>query len=97
LGIKKRYSDEQIVGFLREAESGVSLKDLCWRHSFSHASFHPWRNKFAGLQIPNVKRLKILEAENARLMKLLAEAMLEQEATHEVLGKKVRARRLGGT
>ena len=79
--MKKRYSDEQIVGFLREAESGVSLKDLCWRHGISPASFYTWRNKFAGLQIPDLKRLKTLEAGNARLKKRLAEALLEQEVT----------------
>ena len=86
--MKKRYSDEQIVGFLREAESGVSLKELCRRHGFSEASFYAWRNKFSGLEVADVKRLKALESENARLKKLLAEAMLEQEVTREVLRKK---------
>jgi putative transposase len=86
--MKKRYRDEQIVGFLREAESGVSVKDLCRRHGFSEASFYTWRNKFAGLEVSDVKRLKGLESENARLKKLLAEAMLEPEVTREVLRKK---------
>tara|TARA_R110002096_G_scaffold43479_23_gene117436 strand:+ start:11321 stop:11584 length:264 start_codon:yes stop_codon:yes gene_type:complete len=86
--MKKRYSDEQIVGFLREAESGMSVKELCRRHGFSEASFYAWRNKFAGLEVSDVKRLKALESENARLKKLLAEAKLEQEVTREVLRKK---------
>ncbi len=86
--MKKRYSDEQIVRFLGEAESGVSVKELCRRHGFSEASFYLWRNKFSGLEVSDVKRLKTLETENARLKKLLAEAMLEQEVTREVLRKK---------
>ena len=86
--MKKRYSDEQIVRFLREAESGVSVKDLCRRHGFSDASFYAWRGKYSGLDVSDVKRLKALESENARLKKLLAEAMLEQEVTREVLRKK---------
>ena len=86
--MKKRYSDEQIVGFLREAESGMSVKELCRRHGFSEASFYAWRNKFAGLEVSDVKRLEALESENARLKKLLLEAKLEQEVTREVLRTK---------
>ena len=86
--MKKRYSEEQIVGFLREAETGVTVKELCRRHGFSEASFYAWRSKYAGLEVSDVKRLKALESENARLKKLLAEAMLEQEVTREVLRKK---------
>lgn len=63
------------------------MKDLCRRHGFSDASFYLWRNKFSGLEVSDVKRLKVLETENARLKKLLAEAMLEQEVTREVLRK----------
>ena len=86
--MKKRYSEEQIVGFLREAETGVTVKELCRRHGFSEASFYAWRSKYGGLEVSDVKRLKALESENARLKKLLAEAMLEQEVTREVLRKK---------
>lgn len=85
--MKKRYSDEQIVGFLREAESDVSVKELCRRYGVSEAGFYARRSKFAGLEVSNVKRLKALESENARLKKLLAEATLEQEVTREVLRK----------
>ena len=86
--MKKRFSDEQIIGFLREADSGISVKDLCRRHGFSEASYYLWRNKFGGMTVPEAKRLKALEQENARLKKLLAESMLEQEVTREALRKK---------
>jgi putative transposase len=86
--MKKRYSDEQIIGFLKEAESGVSVKELCRRHGFSDASFYTWRSKFGGMDVSEAKRLKALEAENAKLKKLLAESMLENEVTKEALRKK---------
>lgn len=86
--MKKRYSDEQIIGFLREAESGVKVKDLCRRHGFSEGSFYTWRSKFGGMDVSDAKRLKALEAENARLKKLLAESVLENEVTKEALQKK---------
>jgi len=88
LDVKKRYSEEQIIGFLKEADAGVPLKDLCRRHGFSEASYYLWRSKFGGMDVSDAKRLKALESENARLKKLLAEALLEQEATREVLRKK---------
>lgn len=86
--MKKRYSEEQIIGFLKEAELGVPVKELCRRHGFSEASFYAWRSKFGGMDVSDAKRLKALEAENARLKKLLAETMLENEVTKEALRKK---------
>jgi len=86
--MKKRFTEEQIIGFLREADAGVPIKDLCRRHGFSEASYYLWRGKFGGLEVSDAKRLKALEAENAKLKKLLAEAMLEREVTREVLRKK---------
>lgn len=86
--MKKRFSEEQIIGFLREADAGMPVKDLCRRHGFSEASYYLWRGKFGGLGVSDARRLKALEAENAKLKKLLAEAMLEQEVTREVLRKK---------
>ena len=86
--MKKRFTDEQIIGFLREAEGGLSIKELCRRHGFSEASFYIWRNKFGGMSVSDARRLKALEAENARLKKLLAESMLENEVTREALRKK---------
>ncbi len=86
--MKKRYTEEQIIGFLKEADSGVPLKELCRRHGFSEASYYLWRSKFGGMDVSDAKRLKALETENARLKKLLAESMLENEITREVLRKK---------
>jgi len=88
LDVKKRFSEEQIVGFLKEADKGVGIKDLCRKHGFSEASYYLWRSKFGGLEVSDVKRLKALESENGRLKKLLAEAMLENEVTKEALRKK---------
>lgn len=86
--MKQRFSEAQIIGFLREAEAGLAVKDLCRRHGFSEASYYLWRNKFGGLEVSDAKRLKALELENARPKRLLAEALLEQAVTREVLRKK---------
>ena len=86
--MKKRFTEEQIIGFLREAERGVPTKELCRKHGFSEASFYLWRSKFGGMDVSDAKRLKSLEAENAKLKKLLAESMLENEVIKEALRKK---------
>lgn len=86
--MKKRFSEEQIIGFLREAEAGVAVKDLCRKHGFSEASYYLWRSKFGGMSVSDAKRLRELETENSRLKKLLAESMLENEVTREALRKK---------
>ena len=86
--MKKRFSEAQIIGFLREADAGVAVQELCRRHGFSDASYYLWRRKFGGLEVSDAKRLKALEQENVRLKKLLAEALLEQAVTQEVLRKK---------
>ena len=86
--MKQRFSEAQIIGFLREAEAVLAVKDLCRRHGFSEASYYLWRSKFGGLDVSDAKRLKTLEQENARLKRLLAEAVLEQAVTREVLRKK---------
>ncbi len=86
--MKKRFSEEQIIGFLKEADAGMPVKELCRRHGFSDASYYLWRSKFGGMSVSDARRLKTLEAENARLKKMLAEAMLEREVTREVLRKK---------
>ncbi|HHW2799868.1 TPA: IS3 family transposase [Pseudomonas aeruginosa] len=87
--MKKRFSEEQIIGFLREAEAGLPVKELCRRHGFSEASYYLWRSKFSGMSVPDAKRLKELETENARLKKLLAEQVLENEVIKDVLRKKL--------
>lgn len=86
--MKKRYTEEQIIGFLREAEAGLPVKELCRLHGFSEASFYLWRSKFGGMNVSDAKRLKALEAENARLKRMLANALLENEVTKEALQKK---------
>ena len=86
--MKKRFSEEQIIGFLREVDKGVPVKELCRKHGFSEASYYLWRSKFGGMDVSDAKRLKALEAENAKLKKLLAEALLENEVTKEALRKK---------
>jgi len=86
--VKKRFSEEQIIGFLREAEAGLAVAELCRRHGFSEASYYLWRSKFGGMNVSDAKRLKELETENARLKRLLAESMLENEVTKEALRKK---------
>ena len=74
--MKKRFTEEQIIGFLREAKAGLAVAELCRRHGFSEASYYLWRSKFGGMNVSDAKRLKELETENARLKRLLAEAML---------------------
>ena len=86
--MKKRFTEEQIIGFLREADAGVLVADLCRRHGFSTASYYLWRSKFGGMNVSEAKRLKELESENTRLKRLLAETMLEAEIIKEALRKK---------
>ena len=86
--MKKRFSEAQIIGFLREAEAGLPVKQLCRRHGFSETSDYLWRNTFGGMTVSDAKRLKELIAENTRLKKLLAESVLENEVTRDALRKK---------
>ena len=86
--MKKRFSEEQIIGFLKEVDAGIPVKELCRKHGFSEASYYLWRSKFGGMSVPEAKRLKELESENARLKRLLAESMLENEIVKEALKKK---------
>ena len=85
--MKKRFTETQIIGFLRETEAGLPVKDLCRRHGFWEASYYLWRSKFGGMSVSDAKRLKELETENGRLKKLLAESQLEIEVTREALRK----------
>jgi len=73
---------------LREGDRGIPVKELCRKHGFSEASYYLWRSKFGGMDVSDAKRLKALEAENAKLKKLLAESMLENEVSREALRKK---------
>lgn len=85
--MKNRFSDEQIISILREAEAGVSTCELCRKHALSDDTFYTWYKKYGGMEVPEVKRLKSLEEENARLKKLLAEAMKDKKAIHVALGR----------
>jgi putative transposase len=85
---KSRFTDEQIIGFLKQAEAGMSVGELCRMQGFSDATFYKWRAKFAGMQVEEAKRLRELEAENGRLKKLLAEAHLDIEALKVGFGVK---------
>lgn len=78
--MKKRFTDEQIIGFLKQAAAGAPIKELCRKHGFSDASFYLWRRRFGGMEVPDAKRLRELEVENNKLKKLLAESMLDIEA-----------------
>ena len=84
--MKKRFTDEQIIGFLKEAEAGTPVKELCRKHGFSDAAFYGWRSRFGGMEVADAARLRNLEAENNRLKKLLAEAHLDIEALKSVVG-----------
>ena len=86
--MKKRFTEEQIIGFLKEVDAGIPVKELCRKHGFSEGSYYLWRSKFGGMSVPEAKRLKELETENTRLKKLLAETMLENEIVKEALKKK---------
>lgn len=83
--MKKRFTEEQIIGFLREADAGLKVKDLCRKHGFSEPSYYAWKAKFGGMSVSDARRLKGLEAENSKLKKLLANSMLEIDAMREVL------------
>lgn len=85
---KSRYSEEQIIGFLKQADAGLPVKELCRKGGFSEATFYKWRAKFGGMEASDAKRLRELEGENAKLKKLLAEAHLDIHALKSVFGVK---------
>ena len=85
---RSRFTEEQIIGFLKQAEAGMPVKELCRKEGFSDATFYKWRAKFGGMDSTDAKRLRELEAENAKLKKLLAEAHLDISALKGVFGVK---------
>ena len=85
---RSRFTEEQIIGILREQEAGGKTADVCRRHGVSEATFYKWKAKYGGLEVSEARRLKTLEAENARLKKLLAEAMLDNAMLKDVAAKK---------
>ena len=84
-----RFSAEQIIGIQREAEAGLKTAEVCRRHGISDATFYKGKAKYGGMEVSDAKRLKTLEEENRRLKKLLAEAMLDNAARKDILGKNV--------
>mgnify|MGYP002635002633 FL=1 len=84
----KRYTEEQIIGFLKAHEAGARIGDLVREHGFSEQSFYRWKSKFGGMEVSDAKRLRELEAENGRLKRLLAEAELDKSMLRDVLSKK---------
>jgi putative transposase len=85
---RARFTEEQIIGVLKEHEAGAKTADLARKHGVSEATLYNWKSKYGGMDVSEAKRLKALEDENARLKKLLAEAMLDTAALRELLGKK---------
>ena len=86
---KSRFTDEQIIGFLKQAEGGVAIKELCRKHGVSDASIYKWKARYGGLDVSEAKRLKQLEDENSKLKKLLAEAMLDNAMLKDLTSKNV--------
>ena len=84
---RARFSEEQIIGILREAEGGAKVTELCRRHGISDATFYTWRSKYGGLEISEVRRLKQLEEENRRLKGIVADQALDIRALKDVLAK----------
>jgi putative transposase len=85
---RMRFTEEQIIGVLREHELGAKTADLCRKHGISEATFYNWKSKFGGLNVSEARRLKQLEGENARLKKLLADSMLDNAGLKDLLSKK---------
>jgi putative transposase len=83
-----RFTEEQIIGILREQDDGAKTAEVCRRHGISSATFYKWKAKYGGLDVSEAKRLRALEAENARLNKLLADAMLDNAMLKEIASKK---------
>jgi putative transposase len=83
-----RFNEEQIIAILREQEAGARTADVCRKHGISGATFYNWKSTFGGLDVSHARRLKILEAENAKLKRLLAEAMLDNTMLKDVASKK---------
>jgi putative transposase len=85
---RSRFTEEQIIAILKEQEAGVAVAELCRKHGMSDASFYNWKAKYGGLEVSEAKRMRSLESENAKLKRLLADAMLDNVALKDLLAKK---------
>ena len=85
--VRKRYTEDQIIAVLKEAEAGAKLSDICRKYGMSEATFYNWKTKYAGLTVSELKRLKALEEENRRLKQIVAEQALDNRALKELLSK----------
>jgi putative transposase len=86
---KSRFTETQIVSILNEADAGVTVQDICRKHNISPATYYKWKSKYGGLAASELKRLKELERENARLKKMYADLSLENEALKDLISKKL--------
>jgi putative transposase len=86
--MKKRFTEERIIGILKEAESGMRVADVCRKHGISDATYYNWKSKFGGMSVSEAQRLKALEMENSKLKRLLADAHLDIAALKDVVGRK---------
>jgi putative transposase len=86
--MKKRFTEQQIVGILKEGEAGVPVKEICRKHNISDATFYTWRKKYRGMEAGDLRRLKQLEDENRKLKRMLADSMLDNDALKAALSKK---------
>lgn len=84
---KSRFSEEQIIGVLREQQMGLPVAEVCRKHGISEATFYTWRSRYGGMEVSDARHLKALDEENRKLKKLLAEAMLDVATLREALGK----------
>ena len=84
---RSRFTEEQIIGVLKEHQAGMSAADLCRKHGISDATFYTWRSKYGGMEVSDAKKLKALDEENRKLKKLLAEQLLDNATLKEMLGK----------
>jgi putative transposase len=86
--MKKRFTEEQIIGILKQAQAGMKIVDLCRMHGISDVTFYSWRSKYGGMEVSDAKRLKHLEDENRKLKQMLADALLDNKVLKDVVSKK---------